>query len=366
MLLEATRTGDGDSCSQVERLVKKYPDDAFDAITQGVRNASEGWIRTNLIWRLCELKDPRVADFLVNELRGPHRGARVLAASELMDRGHREGLRALIAEWKRLGAAEYGIEEFEERTAVENLVSSLLHSGQAEAVDVVRTDLRKKSRYLRWDVVQSLDASRREGEKKREAKPVRQAIDRLLVEALNDTEECDGRSIRWQERDIDGAPVGDLAATVLARRWQKPSAFDSTADFCTRRAQRVALTNLWREQRGLPLLTPPPSLKLGPAPEKTVAPLVAAVSSDSQRRKALAELETIGLPALPAAKKLLASLPEGRTVHREVEGLAARLRTTVQEVSFAPDSIRCRPTCGGSSSPGKASASWRRGLWMRC
>jgi hypothetical protein len=338
MLLEATRTGDSDSCRQVERLVKKYPEEAFDAITQGVRNASEGWIRTNLIWNLCKLKDPRVADFLVHELSGPHRSARVLAASQLMDRGHREGLRALIAEWKGLGAAEYDAARFEENTPFENLVSSLLHSGQAEAVDAVRTDLRKKSLYLRWHVVQTLPESRREGEKKQEPEPVRQAIDRLLVEALNDTEECDIRAIRWQERDIYGAPVGDLAATVLARRWQKPKAFDPTADFRTRRAQRVALANLWREQNGLPLLTPPPSLKIEPVPEKIVAPLVSAISSDSQRRKALANLEAVGLPALPAAKKLLASLPEGRAAYKEVESLAARLRTTVQEVSIAPDS----------------------------
>jgi hypothetical protein len=44
MLIEGTAAGDRDSSTQAERLVRKYPDAAFEPLTKGIRNSSKGWI----------------------------------------------------------------------------------------------------------------------------------------------------------------------------------------------------------------------------------------------------------------------------------------------------------------------------------
>ena len=231
---------------------------------------------------------------------------------------------------------------FDDSWPVESLVSNLIKTDKVEAIHALRTDLRKKTLYLRWHVLETVGEVGFDPKKNKVPEEVDRAIDQLLVQALDDTEECD-RTIRWQGKEVTHGSVGDLAATLLAKRWQRPQDFDAGADFRTRRQQRIVLGNVWRKQQGLALLPVPPRLKIEPAAENEMAPLLAAVTKDSDRAKALADLEAIGLPALPGVKTLLASLPKEQPVHQDVQQLAGRLRTMVQEVSFAPDTVPPTP-----------------------
>jgi hypothetical protein len=341
-LIDATALGDGDSSRQAARLIKKYPDAAYGAVTKGIKNASEKSVRSNLVSCLCEVQDDRVAGFLLEELKGPDLSGRLSAARGLTDRGKAQGFQALLAEWKDLKTDDYDSLDVTDRWAVEQLVRDLIWSGKVEAVNTLRTKLRTRPIFLRWQV---LEAAGNVGTdpKEKVAKEFSEAIDRLLAESLSDTEETEYRSIRWGEKSIDGRAVGDLAAVFLARRLQRPDEFDPTADFRTRRRQRITLANIWRKQVGLDQLPLPPSLKIEPAPDAKTAPLTAAVKSDTGRAKALADLEALGLPALPAVNTLFASLPKDHPARTDVQHLAARLRTRVQEVAFAPDSLTPTP-----------------------
>ena len=94
VLIEATMRGDRDSHSNAERLLKKFPEAAFEAIAAGIKKSSEGRIRSNLVACLCELKDERVTGFLLEELKGPNLQARIHAARGLMDRDRLRGIRS--------------------------------------------------------------------------------------------------------------------------------------------------------------------------------------------------------------------------------------------------------------------------------
>src|SRR5207302_768954 len=147
--------------------------------------------------------------------------------------------------------------------------------------------------------------------------------------------------------------VGDFAAKILMDRWKKPSAFDPTADFRTRRRQKIALANSWRQAHNLPLLPEPPSLKIEPTPDAKIGPLLKALSTDADRTRTLAEIESLGLSALPAVKRHQASLSADSPIQKDLQNLAARLRTIVQEVSLAPDSIAPTPAMRKESRTGR-------------
>jgi hypothetical protein len=142
---------------------------------------------------------------------------------------------------------------------------------------------------------------------------------------------------------IANFPVGDFAATILVERWQKPGAFDPTADFRTRRRQKTVLANSWRAAHQLPLLPEPPSLQIEPAPDAKIAPLLKALATDADRTRTLDDLESLGLSALAAVNKLQKSLPPDSPARKDAQKLASKLRIIVQEVCFAPDSIAPTP-----------------------
>jgi hypothetical protein len=194
------------------------------------------------------------------------------------------------------------------------------------------TDLRKRSVYLRWHVLEKVGALEAEKEGQPLSTEVGREVERMLVQALTDTEESTN-SIRRQDREVKLAGPGDLAAVLLSEHWGRPADFAPEADFRTRRSRKAALANRWRREQGLPALPTPPSLEIEPAAEAVVAPLLAGVVEDDGRAKALERLEALGLSALPAVK----------TARADLEKLAGRLRTRIQEVSFAPDSIAPPP-----------------------
>jgi hypothetical protein len=187
VLIEGTAAGDRDSSGHAKRLIEKYPEAAFDAIVQGIKKSSEKWIRSNLVSYLTTVKDERVVAFMLEELKGPALQARVIAAQALVDRGRDEGLRALVAEWKTLQAEDYGWGGFDDGWAVDSLVSSLIATGKLEAFQALGTDLRKKTLYLRWHVLETVARLGNDDRVKVSAE-ISQAIDKLLVDALQDTE----------------------------------------------------------------------------------------------------------------------------------------------------------------------------------
>jgi len=69
ILIEATRRGNRDSYLNAERLVKKFPEVAFEPLRDGIRAAKENWIRSSMLNYMRQLKDDRVVEFLREQAR---------------------------------------------------------------------------------------------------------------------------------------------------------------------------------------------------------------------------------------------------------------------------------------------------------
>src|SRR5262249_55503082 len=149
--------------------------------------------------------------FLLSELKeGPYTYGRLVAARSLHRRGRREGLAAMIAEWQGQRPKRQP-KPGEKPTEVEGPEASLVSvaeflaaSGKAEVIQVLAKNLRKRSVHLRMAVVSLFGESERmtmvssggggllqPGEKSARDNPkaVRDAIEQLLVDELDDTEE---------------------------------------------------------------------------------------------------------------------------------------------------------------------------------
>src|SRR5262249_31422845 len=86
VLIEGTKRGDRDSYLNAERLVKKFPEAAFEPLREGIRAAKLPWVRSNMLNDMREIKDERVVEFLREEARGPYLVTRANAIDGLLER----------------------------------------------------------------------------------------------------------------------------------------------------------------------------------------------------------------------------------------------------------------------------------------
>lgn len=348
VLIEQTEVGDWDSVISCLRLIDKYPDSAAEAISNGARNAPSDRHRVDLLKLLSRVEDPRVAELMLPELESTSAAVRVFVADELIDRGHPRGFTALLEEWQKLQVLDEGWADDDDQGSAERLIGRLVDSARVEACETMEQGYRNVSPRLRWFLLESTNQLiRRSNDPDRNesiSKEIEDAIDRLLVRALSDTE-CPGRNCRIEEggKSIEGLPVGALAAWILANRWQTPSAFDPEADYRVRRRQKIELANVWRKKQGLVLLPLPDSLMIEPADAAVTGPLLTAVDRSQDVAVEVAQLEALGLSALPAVNAKLTAMPAEHDRRPQLEALAARLRCIVQEVTFTDDSLEPTP-----------------------
>jgi hypothetical protein len=241
-LLVGTEAGDENSPAQAERLVEKYPDNALDAILMGLHHCKQDWHRKRLVEIAARLPGEVPAAFLRRELRGSMVGARVAAARGLLERGRDEGVKAMIKEWTQGGPAE----------GVEDLIAFLLWCGKPEAVRALARNWQDQPVGLRGEIVSQVFSRGLEGEKYRQPVPaaVQEAIDGLLVAALEDTGRWINWSASWNDKTFSNPRICDLSGFVLARRWNQPAAFDPEGPIQDRNRQRVELKNAWLKQQG--------------------------------------------------------------------------------------------------------------------
>jgi hypothetical protein len=331
VLIEAVGAGDGNSPSQVERLVAKYPDSAVDALRAGARKAGEDRTRSELVRQAAALKGDLPLAFLGEELRGSSPAARVAAARGLLDHGHEEGIKVMIAEWSR---------QQDDDTERSDLIDFLLACGKVEAVQALAKELRQRPVGARLHIIDTLESALREWNKEIKDLPpaVQDALDALLAELLDDTEEYRNLSGSWGDKHFRNPRLCDLAGHVLARRWSQPEAFDLNASLKTRDRQRLELTNQWRKKQGQAPLPLPPEKRITPAEDKQVRPLLnklLAATTAKERREAGKPVLALGLPGLPAVREQLAALPADHPARADVQDLATRLALIVDEVRFA-------------------------------
>ncbi len=327
-LIEGTQRGDRDSYLNAERLVKKFPEAAFEPLRDGIRAAKEDWIRSNMLNYLRELKDGRVIPFLREQAQGPHLYARVNALEGLLEREQGEAAELLVVEWMKLDPEQV---DWDQSRGVERLQAALARCGKERAIAALA--LKWKTIPLEWRH-RSLETLR-DADKDFAGKPftqaARKAVDKLLISCLNDREEG------YRRRR-----TCDLAADALAVRWGRPKLFALSGPLSVRNRKVVEVENVWRKKQGLKPLPAPEARRVAPVAETALAPLLktlVASSSAPARRDAAGAVERLGLGALPRVRRELASLPKDHPAREPLSKLASRLACVISDVHFSDDSV---------------------------
>lgn len=350
LLLDETATGDDRAVYQAARLTDKYPDDALPALIAGARKSKEPWTRARLVALAGATKGDAPITFLLDELKnGPTRDCRLAAAVALHGRGRPEAVTAMIVEWNRPRDDE------EDRFGRDDLVGFLAGCNEIEAVDALGRGLADRPVDVRVEVVSvfgrdgnlslshfggaGLSPGKAPNEKNRPG--LRAAVLKLLLAALDDTEERYGMSGNWNGKDFSDPRVCDVAGHVLSNLDEKCYAFDLSASLAHRDRDRLLLKNVLRKEQGLPELPLPESRVVTPVADEKVAPLLTQLEAadESNQESVEREIYKLGVGALPTLLKRLKDLTNDDPRRAKVDRLSRRLALLVVDVEITEKSL---------------------------
>ncbi len=310
VLIEAVEKADRNSPAQADRLAKRYPQSALAAMIRATEITDDIWILERLIPILGTLEEESAVLFLRNQMReARYLCVRVAAAEALFAKDRNESLKALLSEWNSLS------KESPDRHGLTDLIELLAKSDSPEIIQSLSAHLSLHSIetkiYLIQQFVSNIDPTTIEpsplidGEHPNTKAPlaVEKEIERLLVLALEDTEQRMGMSGGWRNRSYHDPRVCDMAAHALWSRWPARYDFDISVPKFARDRQLLQLKNAIRKEQGLTLLE---NQELPSVPHMSVDELrplwTRLINTDgpTMRDAITKELESHGLAVLPA------------------------------------------------------------------
>ena len=261
VLIKAVSAGGDDAPTQARMLAQRYPEALAEALIAGAKASKRAWTRASLVGALGTNAAANVGAFLRQEMRdGPFQAARVNAANELRRRGEPGAMNFLLGEWERGVKRDSGDEP-----ATDALLHIFVWADSAEVIDALAGSLAKKPVDVRLRAIEKVGL-KLDFRTKPKVKPLADstltAMERLLVGALEDTEERSGLNMRRKGKSISDPRICDLAALHLAEQWPGQYAFDIVASFGERERQRLANLNVWRRKNNLPEVTAPARVML--------------------------------------------------------------------------------------------------------
>lgn len=341
-LVRVVSSGEADGADRASRLIARYPDAALAAIKSGIAAAKSDDVRAYLVSAAGQLEKDDPTDLLEAEA-APDRSmsVRIAATWGLLRRGHREALAPMIKAW------EEGHEE------TQGLLGLLAGSGEPAAIRALGKDLARRPLELRVAVLESFGrggvrfetgergfspGKAREPESEAKKKAWLEAIEDLLIAALDDETERTGHSGSWNGKEYSDPRVCDIAGEILTSDWPDRYAFDLSGVLADRDRQIAAMKNAWRMRRGLaPLdrgwrvVVPAERARVESALDTFVK------TSGDERAKAGTELEALGLGGLAAIESRISASPA--PLAAELEKVAARISCTVVDVVLSPGSL---------------------------
>lgn len=357
VLLEETAAGGARATQLAASLVKKYPDDALPALINGIGKTDNPWQRAELVRWIGEIQGDEPISFLLKELKnGPKRSSRLVAALALHERGREEAVAAMIAEWNR--PYDEKIDDYSWRE--EDLISFLASCGQVEAIKALGHNWSEQPAGIRLEIVSAFgtsDSKRvlsygtggtlRAGESspdKRSPK-LRAAMLKLLLAALDDTDERTGMFGMWGNESFPDPRICDVAGHVLHNIDATRYAFDLSASQRKRDRARFVLKNALRQELGLAAVPIPASRTNKPVPDEIVGPLLARFETATGELKAESESKILqlGLGAFAPVVKQRDQLSVDDPQRPQLERLARRLSLLVVDVEVAEKSLPLEP-----------------------
>ncbi len=354
VLAEIARRGDCASERAAKKLLERWPGRTGDVI-EGIRRATNRHYRQDLVKIVSEVNAESITEFLLEELKeGPYVGVRVVAARALLDRGRRDGLGIFVNEWatvaepreRRQPGVPEPVRDFDFTIAQSDarcrMAEFLLASGDLEAIRTVGRRLMSQPVSVRIAVLESLEGDTL-AETLERAKPeirghLEREFERMLGELLEDNHRRYG-SFSFSYGDgfvtLRDPLVADHAACRLHELWPDRYSYNPKGPTELRKRRLAEVKNVWRKEFGLDPVEVPqgPDLRSkDPETAKILARLLEA--GEQERKRGVAQLETVGLGALPWVEDRLRELPEDHAARRDLVSLADRLSNLVREAAF--------------------------------
>jgi len=336
--MEDAANGGWDSPNAARRLIAKYPADALVPITKGI-SRSDASTRTYLLQILGNLPGDAVnASFLVTLKTGPELDDRLYAARELFARQHPELGPAIIHEWKRFlkqppksNVADFFKHDHDDDA--EELITLLARIGNTETLRALAQELPRLSVERRSMVVYALKYREHQwgfyiDMKTPPLSPeAGRVAEELLASLLDDTD------------DVEAVKrISDLAAWALGDRWPAVYTFNPKSPFGSRNHQIAVIKNTWRGKQRLPAHPLPEVKRVARLRDNVANPALKKVTdakSGRDRLAAMRELESLGLPSLPAVFETLKDLPADHAARQPLETLTQQLACVISDVQLA-------------------------------
>ena len=259
----------GSAGESLRRLRDKYPDALFGAIQSALRASNNATDRGVLISWLEKSEGDEVTSFLRGKLgRDTEFASRSAAATILFRRGDPLAVPASIAAWQELQALQFSpasiaspgepsvFSDRGARFAIGGFITILAQSGDPKAIDALARNLRQAPLDVRMSAVGvflgpetgQINVMLNGGPATLPGGEAGLSIERLLVSALDDTEQKTG--MKGTAGDVSYAEprVCDMAALVFATRWPAMYSFRWSMDLRERDTQIAAIRAAWRSE----------------------------------------------------------------------------------------------------------------------
>lgn len=344
LLVRGVKSAGDSAVHQAGMLGLRHPERLLEALAEGIPASKEEKQRERLVGWLGNVRgdgDP-VPALKTEMAESPWLTCRLAAAGILFTKGQAEpAVVAMVAEWKNhrewtTQAADSSKVFWEFRP----LSEFLLKCADIRATRAVCESFPRFNFELRHALLSVLMNVREplwteSKEKLVFSAEVLAEIEQLLAANLEDLEPFVGMSGSRNDDHFGDPRLCDIAAEGLETWFPERYEFEIGASFKKREAQRVVLLNGWRERQGLEPVEPTRFFEPEPVAATTLVPLLDKLSE----RDARAEIERLGLGALPQLFDAERALPDGDPTKEAVRELVMRLANRVGRVSIGGEIV---------------------------
>ncbi|HEV8066455.1 MAG TPA: hypothetical protein VGP76_01870 [Planctomycetaceae bacterium] len=361
VLAEAIQAGDWKKVPLAERLVAHYPESALPALASAAGKSKDNFAQSRFVQLMGEIPGERTIPFLLAELKkSPSLYVRAELAWLLQNRGRREAVDAMVAQWKAAAS------KADSDPSLVEVAFFLGACRKLEAVQALAANLNKRPPDARLAVLASFAHREHMGGSgsstrffdvlfhrrcfsdldapvvtRNDTAVVGPVVD-LLVSELEDTESLGDIDGEWNDKRFAYICIGDVAARALNQLDGTRFPFDISADKQHRDAARAVIRDGWRKRRGLPPIPTPKPHEIAPIPASTMVPLLDRLqkSSATERDVVTGEIEKLGPGAVVEIFKRRDHLQADDPIRPILDRTGRRLANTIVEVQLADRSLK--------------------------